>query len=105
MIFIKFSFLLQICRMKLLLASLVLTSALLNSGCLAEKRVLALLENLAVKETHSAFFRLLTDQGFTLTFKAGLLGICDIFVRIRLRLRIRLLSTLILRMAKKYLYF
>jgi oligosaccharyltransferase complex subunit beta len=60
--------------MKLLLASLVLTSALLNSAR-AEKRVLALLENLAVKETHSAFFRLLTDQGFTLTFKAGLLGI------------------------------
>jgi hypothetical protein len=61
--------------MKLPLASLLLASALLNSGCLAEKRVLALLENLAVKETHSAFFRLLTDQGFTLTFKAGLLGI------------------------------
>jgi hypothetical protein len=60
--------------MKLLVASLVLTSALLNSA-LAEKRVLALLENLAVKETHSAFFRLLTDQGFTLTFKAALLGI------------------------------
>jgi hypothetical protein len=77
--FIKFSFLLQICRMKLLLASLELTTTLLNSGCLAEKRVLALLENLAVKETHSAFFRLLTDQGFTLTFKAGLLGIRDIF--------------------------
>jgi hypothetical protein len=67
--FIKLSFLLQICRMKLLLASLVLTTTLLNSA-LAEKRVLALLENLAVKETHSAFFRLLTDQGFTLTFKA-----------------------------------
>ncbi len=63
--------------MKLLVASLVLTITLLNSA-LAEKRVLALLENLAVKETHSAFFRLLTDQGFTLTFKAGLLGICDI---------------------------
>jgi hypothetical protein len=82
--------------MKLLLASLVLTTTLLNSGCLAEKRVLALLENLAVKETHSAFFRLLTDQGFTLTFKAGFLGIRHIFVMIRLR--IRLLSTLILRM-------
>jgi hypothetical protein len=68
--------------MKLLVACLVLTSTLLNSGCMAEKRVLALLENLAVKETHSAFFRLLTDQGFTLTFKAGLLGIRDILVRI-----------------------
>jgi hypothetical protein len=71
--------------MKLLVASLVLTITLLNSGALAEKRVLALLENLAVKETHSAFFRMLTDQGFILTFKAGLLGIRDIFVRIWIR--------------------
>ncbi len=70
--------------MKLLVACLVLTITLLNSGALAEKRVLALLENLAVKETHSAFFRILTDQGFTLTFKAELLGIRHIFVRIRI---------------------
>jgi oligosaccharyltransferase complex subunit beta len=40
-------------------------------SCLAEKRVLALLENLAVKETHSTFFRLLTEQGFKLTFKVA----------------------------------
>lgn len=53
-----------------LLASLLLASALLSSA-LADKRVLALLENLAVKETHSAFFRLLTDHGFTLTFKVA----------------------------------
>ena len=37
----------------------------------AEKRVLALLENLAVKETHSMFFKTLTDQGFALTFKVA----------------------------------
>jgi len=35
------------------------------------KRVLALLESLAVKETHSIFFKLLTDQGFSVTYKVA----------------------------------
>ena len=50
--------------------TLILVSALIGSS-LAERRVLALLENLAVKETHSTFFKLLTDQGFQLTFKVA----------------------------------
>merc|ERR1719495_137054 len=36
-----------------------------------EKRVLVLLENLAVKETHSIYFKTLVDAGFDLTFKGA----------------------------------
>lgn len=51
-----------------LLSSLVLVSL---SSCSGEKRVLALLENLAVKETHSMYFKMMADQGFALTYKVA----------------------------------
>ena len=34
-------------------------------------RVLALLENLAIKESHSMFFKSLSDMGFDLTYKVA----------------------------------
>jgi len=37
----------------------------------AEKRVLVLLENLTVKETHSIYFKTLFSNGFELTFKVA----------------------------------
>ena len=37
----------------------------------ADKRVLVLLENLTVKETHSIYLRTLANQGFELTFKVA----------------------------------
>nr|CAG4643183.1 EOG090X05EE [Ilyocryptus agilis] len=37
----------------------------------AEKETLVLLDNLAIRETHSMFFKSLTDRGFSLTFKAA----------------------------------
>ena len=37
----------------------------------ADKRVLVLLENLAVKETHSIYFKNMADAGFDLTFKGA----------------------------------
>lgn len=57
--------------MRLSITGLVLLASALLGSALAEKRVLALLENLAVKETHSIFFRLLADRGFQLTFKVA----------------------------------
>lgn len=44
--------------------------AILGSS-LAEKRVLVLLENLTVKETHSIYFRGLASSGYDLTFKVA----------------------------------
>merc|ERR1719228_2667385 len=44
--------------------------AVLGSA-LAEKRVLVLLENLTVKETHSIFFRGLASSGYDLSFKVA----------------------------------
>lgn len=54
----------------------LLSLLLLLSGCLvpslAEKqRVLALLENLAVKETHSIYFSMLARHGFDITYKVA----------------------------------
>ena len=48
-------------------------SVLILSVCsvLADNRVLVLLENLTVKETHSIYFKSLTDAGFELTFKVA----------------------------------
>jgi len=43
----------------------------LASLCVADKKVLVLLENLAVKETHSIYFKTLVDAGFDLTFKGA----------------------------------
>jgi len=54
-------------RMRMLAAFLL---AVLGSA-LAEKRVLVLLENLTVKETHSIFFRGLASSGYDLSFKVA----------------------------------
>jgi len=37
----------------------------------AEKETLVLLDNLAIRETHSIFFKSLTDRGYSLTFKSA----------------------------------
>nr|CAG4646231.1 EOG090X05EE [Macrothrix elegans] len=42
---------------------------LLTSCIIADKETLVLVDSLAVRETHSIFFRSLTDRGYTLTFK------------------------------------
>lgn len=44
---------------------------LLAATVAADKRVLVLLENLTVKETHSIYFRSLVEEGFDLTYKVG----------------------------------
>jgi len=54
--------------MRLLCSVLLLCLVSQISG---EKRVLALLENLAVKETHSIYFSTLTSHGFTVTYKVA----------------------------------
>ena len=33
--------------------------------------MLVLLDNLAIKESHSTFFKILSDQGFSLTYKTA----------------------------------
>merc|ERR1711970_1573888 len=43
----------------------------LASVCVADKKVVVLLENLAVKETHSIYFKTLVDAGFDLTYKGA----------------------------------
>ena len=50
-----------------LLATALLASA--TSASSSDKRVLALLDNLAIKETHSIYFKSLTDSGFEITYK------------------------------------
>jgi len=50
----------------------VLAILMLCAGyCLAQQRTLVLLENLAVKETHSIYFNMLQRNGFTLTYKVA----------------------------------
>ena len=39
--------------------------------CVENPRALVLLDNLAIKESHSIFFKTLTDLGFSLTYKAA----------------------------------
>jgi len=55
-------------KMRLVLCTLLLFSI---SQCLAEKRILALLENLAIKETHSMYFSMLNKHGFSITYKVA----------------------------------
>ena len=55
--------------MRSLVNLFVLTS--LVAAATASDRVLVLLENLTVKETHSVYFKSLTDSGFDLTFKVA----------------------------------
>ena len=49
----------------------VLTVLLTPSSAVQSDRVLVLLENLTVKETHSIYFKNLVDAGFELTFKVA----------------------------------
>ena len=39
--------------------------------CVENPRALVLLDNLAIKESHSIFFKTLTDLGFSLTYKTA----------------------------------
>jgi len=39
--------------------------------CIEKSRTLVLLDNLAIKESHSTFFKILTDLGFSLTYKTA----------------------------------
>lgn len=39
--------------------------------CVENPRVLVLLDNMSIKESHSTFFKMMTDMGFTLTFKTA----------------------------------
>ena len=39
--------------------------------CVENPRVLVLLDNFAIKESHSTFFKSLTDMGFSLTYKTA----------------------------------
>lgn len=55
-----------LCSALLLLAALVL-----SPGALAGPRTLVLLENINLRETHSLFFRSLSDRGFDLSFKTA----------------------------------
>jgi oligosaccharyltransferase complex subunit beta len=52
----------------LLLAFAATLAAVSASGA---KRVLALLDNLAIKETHSIYFKSLTDAGFDITYRVA----------------------------------
>ena len=40
-------------------------------NCVENPRVLVLLDNFAIKESHSTFFKSLTDMGFSLTYKTA----------------------------------
>ena len=58
-------------KMKLLsILFVVATTANLCQG-LENSRVLVLLDNLSIRESHSMFFKSLTDMGFKLTFKSA----------------------------------
>ena len=61
----------NIMALKLILSMILCT--LVISGSVAENnsRVLVLLDNLAIKETHSIFFKNLNSLGFTLTYKVA----------------------------------
>jgi len=52
------------------LLSLLILTIFSKSTC-AEKETLVLLDNLAIRETHSIFFRSLTSRGYTLTYKSA----------------------------------
>jgi len=63
--------------MKLFLVSVALSivaSVVMSSGLEVDgqgKRVLALLDNYGVRETHSTFFKSLKDRGFQVTYKVA----------------------------------
>ena len=57
--------------MKLLPLALIFLSLVLSGSSVLGGKVLALLENLAIKETHSIFFKKLTDTGMDITYKVA----------------------------------
>jgi len=57
--------------MKLLPLTLIFLSLVLSGSSVLGGKVLALLENLAIKETHSIFFKKLTDTGMDITYKVA----------------------------------
>jgi len=56
---------------KLTLSLAVFCVSMSTITCLENHRVLVLLDNLAIKESHSTFFKILSDQGFSLTYKTA----------------------------------
>ena len=50
---------------------LILSTLAISSIAVENPRVLVLLDNLAIKETHSIFFKNLNTMGFTLTYKVA----------------------------------
>ncbi len=54
-----------------LVISIGLACMVVTSSAVENPRVLALLDNLAIKETHSMFFKSLEDMGFSVTFKVA----------------------------------
>nr|XP_023686734.1 dolichyl-diphosphooligosaccharide--protein glycosyltransferase 48 kDa subunit [Paramormyrops kingsleyae] len=61
------------CRASLQLRFFFILSVILGTlhGAVADGKTLVLLDNLNIKDTHSIFFRSLTDRGFDLTFKTA----------------------------------
>ena len=59
--------------MALKLLVTIILSTLMISGYAAESpgRVLVLLDNLAIKDTHTIFFKNIASMGFTLTYKVA----------------------------------
>lgn len=58
----------------ILLAYLTVSSYASSNGIIADgqgKRLLVLLDNYSIRETHSTFFKSLRDRGFQLTYKAA----------------------------------
>lgn len=57
-----------------LIACIFLANSVRSSGITADgqgKRLLALLDNYGIRETHSTFFRSLKDRGFQVTYKVA----------------------------------
>merc|ERR1712172_157281 len=56
---------------KLTLTLALICCSLSAITCVENPRALVLLDNLAIKESHSTFFKILTDLGFSLTYKTA----------------------------------
>ena len=56
---------------KLTLCLALICCSLSAISCTESPRVLVLLDNLAIKESHSTFFKILSDMGFSLTYKSA----------------------------------
>ena len=56
---------------KLALSLALICVSMSAISCLENPKVLVLLDNLAIKESHSTFFKILSDMGFSLTYKTA----------------------------------